>query len=108
MYSDAQRELYNRDVYETDHGFLVYKACEDSSVYLHLMYIDKKVRDNGIASQMIDEVVELTKATVLVSYVDLTTSNPELSVKAHLGYGFSIIAADATSITFKKEVTHGS
>ncbi len=104
MYKEVQKELYDRDVYETEHGFIVYQAFEDGSLYLHLLYVKDNLRGNGVGTQIVDEVVELTKSKVLISYVDLTTKNPELSIKAHLGYGMKIRKSDETSITFYKEL----
>lgn len=104
MYSDFQKEMYGRDTLHTEHGFVVYKAYEDMSLYIHAIYVKKSRRDLKIGSEMVDHIVESTKCNKIYSYVDLTTENPELSIKAHLGYGFKVHKATQDSMSFVKEI----
>lgn len=104
MYAQAQAELYGRSIHTTEGGFIIYKPFEDGSVYLHLLYVEPSKRQCGIGRQLTDEVIEKTGAKVVISYVDLTTNNPEVSVAAHIAYGMKIRNSDETSITFYKEI----
>jgi len=50
------------------------------------------------------DLLPTNACTKIYSYVDLTTNNPELSIKAHLGYGFKIHKTAQETISFVKEI----
>lgn len=104
QYIDSQKELYGRDALVFNEGFLIYKAFEDKSLYIHLAYVEPLKRNLGLITTMTDKLVEITETETIHSYVDLTTEVAELSVQAHIGYGFKIVKAINNSLYFIKEV----
>lgn len=104
MYASFQKEMYGRETMCNEHGFITYKCFEDMSLYIHSIYVKENRRDLHIGKNMVDGLVEITKCTKIYSYVDLTTNNPELSIKAHLGYGFKIHKTAQETISFVKEI----
>jgi len=74
------------------------------SLYIHAIFVKKNRRDLQIGSEMVDHVVKETKCTKVYSYVDMTTENPELSIQAHLGYGFKVHKTSQDSMSFVKEI----
>lgn len=104
MYAKFQKELYNREVYYDDTGFITYSCLADGGLYLHNLFIEPSARLNKAGSKLTDKVIELVKPTCIVSYVDVTTANYNDSIKAHLAYGMNIIKTNETSITFYKDL----
>lgn len=105
MYKDFQEELYGRKVIETEKGMIIYAPkASDESLYLHGIYVKPIYRLTGAGTELLNMVITKEDPRFLVSYVDLTTINPEVSIQAHLASGFLIINSNETSITFGKQV----
>lgn len=105
MYKDFQKELYNRETYETEQGFVMYNFYEDKSVYIHAVYVKPEFRQKGQVAKFIkDLLINQLGATVATGYVDLTTNNPELALSAWLAVGAKIVEASDKSIVLQKEI----
>lgn len=90
QYINCQYELYGRSTMVLDQGFIVYKAFEDKSIYIHLLYIEPEFRSMGIGGELATKLMKHTGSTTAYSYVDITTKQPELALLAQLRYGFKV------------------
>lgn len=106
LYGRFQAELYNRKIIENEFGFILYSKFDDNSVYAHALYVLPEERSKGKGRQLERLLIEREKPSVIFSYIDLTTNNPSLSVKAHLAVGYEIFCANETAITMKKEISY--
>ena len=103
MYAQFQNELYNRETFEDENGFIVYNSYDDGSIYLHIIFIkpDKRRKDEG--TKLYKKLIDKLKPNVAYCYVDLTTNNPTLSLNSILSVGFEIFSANAETIVLKQE-----
>ncbi len=104
MYKDYCREMYDRDVLIDEHGFIVYKIYEDNSLYIHAIYVEKDKRKEGYGRYLEQKVINKENVSSVYCYVDLTTSNPELSLKSILMGGYTIHASDQEKIVLRKDI----
>ena len=104
LYAKFQKELYGRKIIENEYGFILYSKFDDGSVYAHSLYVVPEERSKGKGKELERQLIEKEKPTVIFSYIDLTTNNPSLSVKAHLAVGYKIFTANETAITMRKEL----
>lgn len=106
LYGRFQKELYGREIIEDEFGFILYSKFDDNSVYAHSLYVLPEKRNEGKGRELEARLIEKERPSVIYSYIDLTTNNPDLSIKAHFGAGYSIFAANETAITMKKEISY--
>lgn len=104
LYIEAQKELYSREVICNDDGYIVFKPLKDNSMYIHMIYVTKDKRKSNVGISLLNTVIEKYKPNSIIGYVDLTTTNPELSISTHIHNGAKIIESTPTSITFYKEL----
>jgi GNAT superfamily N-acetyltransferase len=104
LYAAAQKELYNREVIYNNDGYIVFKPMQDNSMYIHMIYVARDKRKSNVGIKLLNTVIEKYKPKSIVGYVDLTTTNPELSISTHIHNGAKIIESTPTSITFYKEL----
>ncbi len=96
--------MYDRDVLIDEHGFIVYKIYEDNSLYIHAIYVEKDKRKEGYGRYLEQKVINKENVSSVYCYVDLTTSNPELSLKSILMGGYTIHASDQEKIVLRKDI----
>lgn len=104
LYRKYQAELYNRKVISNDNGFILYNVYNDDSLYIHGIYVDSDARGKNAAEKLEAELIELHNPKVITCYVDLTTNNPELSLKVILARGYTVYAADQYGIKLMREL----
>lgn len=104
MYNRYCKEMYGRDVLVEEHGFIVYKIYEDNSLYIHAIYVDKDKRKEGYGRYLEQKVINKENPSSVFCYVDLTTNNPELSLKSILMGGYNIHNTTSETIILKKNV----
>lgn len=105
QYINCQYELYGRSTMVSDQGFIVYKAFEDKSIYIHLLYVEPEFRSMGMGGTLANKLMEHTGATTAYSYVDVTTKDPELALLAQLRYGFKIHSINGNNINLVYKLT---
>lgn len=98
QYSNCQFELYGRSTLVVDQGFIVYKAFEDGSIYIHLLYVEPEFRAMGVGGELANKLMEHTGSNTAYSYVDITTKDPEIALLAQLRYGFRIHSISGNNI----------
>jgi GNAT superfamily N-acetyltransferase len=106
LYGRFQAELYGRKIIENEFGFILYSKFDDNSVYAHSLYVLPERRHEGKGRELEEALIEREKPSVIFSYIDLTTNNPTLSVKAHLAVGYEIFSANESAITMRKELSY--
>ena len=104
MYAEYCKEMYGRDVLVDEHGFIVYKLYEDNSLYIHAIYVDKEKRQKGYGRYLEEKIINKEKASSVYCYVDLTTDNPELSLKSILMGGYTVHSSNSETIVLKKDL----
>lgn len=104
LYAEAQAEMYGRSVISNNDAFIVYKLNEDKSLYVHTIYTRKESRKLGKGNELLQDLIKALNPVGLLGYVDLTTSNPELSISTHLHYGAKIIKSSPEALVFYKEL----
>lgn len=107
MYADYTKEIHDREVFETDSGFVVYEF-KDETCYIADIFIKKECRRSGIASDLARHVETLAKekgAKTLLGSIIPTTNGATESMRAMLAYGFRIQSAHENFIWLKKAIT---
>ena len=90
MYKAFQEEQFDRQTVELDEGFITYTTFEDTSIYIHILYVKPEYRSEGIGAKLENIVIDSYNPTSLYCYVDLTSRDPDISLQAILGVGYTI------------------
>ena len=104
LYANYCKEMYGRDIISDEHGFIVYKAYEDRSLYIHAIYVNEGKRQDGHAYKLEKAVIDKENPSSVFCYVDLTTNNPDLSLSVILAAGYKVFNTTSESIMLKKEM----
>lgn len=104
LYEGYCKEMYGRDMLYNENGFIVYKFFEDGSLYIHSIYTSPESRGKGAYLEIEQELIDKVNPKSIFCYVDTTTSNPTLSLKAILKSGYSIFSTTTESIMLKKDI----
>ena len=102
MYALYQKELYGREVFEDEDGFIMYSKYDDNSIYLHAIFVKPEKRRKGAGTNLEKKIIDSLKPSVAFCYVDLTTNNPTLSLNSILSAGYTIFSASEVSIVLRK------
>lgn len=103
MYHEFAKEQFNRETIEIeDRGFITFNNYDDGSCYIHILYVKPQFRSSGIGRKLEQMIIDKYKPHTLYSYVDMISSNPEISLQAILGGGYSIDQTSQASIVLKK------
>lgn len=101
MWKDAQKELYDMDCYENEHGFILYKLYEDNSCYMKLIYLKKEHRGSGLALKLYKELCSQLPSPHIIGTVDTSASNSEKNLQIYLNLGAKILSVKDTVITLQ-------
>lgn len=104
LYKQYIKEMYNRECMYFDRGFITYDAYDDGSIYIHSIYTTPEARNNRLASQMEQALIEKYNPSLITCYVDLTTKNPTLSASVIMAAGYKIVNSNGHSIVFEKRL----
>ncbi len=102
MYKAFQKEQFGRETIELDEGFITYSCYEDSSLYIHILYVKPEVRSKGVGQKLEQLLINKYAPKEIYCYVDLTSVNPEISMQAILGVGYKLWQSNNEKIVFKK------
>lgn len=89
MFSDYNKEAYDRETEYSDAGFIVYNDHPDC-LYIHILYIKPEYRRTGAGKELVAKVVEKAKSKITYSYVDLQQKNAENALCALIAAGCTI------------------
>lgn len=87
LFADFSKENYDRETIEIEGGFVTYNIFNDNSVYVHLLYVSPERRKDHVGTKLIDMVIKKEDPSIIYTYVDLNSLNPELSLVAILSSG---------------------
>ena len=104
LYTDYCKEMYGRDVIAYEHGFIVYKLYTDNSLYIHAIYVDEDKRGTDYYRRLEYSALKETQPDSVYCYVDLTTVNPDQSLRAIMKAGYKIWKSTPESIMLLKEL----
>lgn len=104
LYTDYCKEMYGRDVIVDEHGFIVYKLYKDNSLYIHAIYVDENKRGTDHYRRLEYAALSETQPDSVYCYVDLTTLNPDQSLRAVMKAGYKIYKSTPESIMLLKEL----
>lgn len=107
LYGDYIKEHRGDEIIETKQGFATYRYIDDTTVYLIDIYVIPDYRKSNAASDMADEVVKAAKlrgCNKLLGTVVPTANNSTVSLRALLGYGFTLKSSANDLIIFEKGI----
>lgn len=98
LFSEYYLERENLKTFENEDLFFTYK-CTDDGTEFHVvdMYIRPEKRGGACIAQLLNKVCEMAtelKTKYIVSKVDCTSKNPEMSLKIMLKIGFKLLKAE--------------
>jgi predicted GNAT family acetyltransferase len=106
LFAEYILEREGENVITAERGFATYKFGQ-GYCYITDIYVQPEARKSGLASSLADEVCKIAKShsvSLLVGSVDTEAVGATTSMKALLGYGFSVSHNDGSMIYFKKEI----
>lgn len=110
MYLDYLRERLGDESVVRDEGFATYRFLDDNctpSVYIVDIYVRPDFRKTSIASEMADQIVEISKkmgCRRLIGTVVPNAKRSTESLKVLLGYGMELYYSKDNLVVFKKEL----
>ena len=102
-----QQENYERRYIESDCGYICYNAYPDASIYIHELYVLPEKRALGEGRKLEGQLIQKEKPAVIYCDVDLTSKNPEISLKAILAGGYIIEECLSSKIILKRTIHRG-
>jgi GNAT superfamily N-acetyltransferase len=106
MWEKYFAELFGREVYKTEHGFISYEIT-GAYCYIADMYILPEYRKQGAAKFIADGLAVLARekgCKFFLTSVHSKVKGAETSLLAQLHYGFKIKALEGERITLHKEI----
>lgn len=92
-FSDYIAEKQGCKVLENEYGFVVYLIKEGGNLHIANMYVAPEFRNQRKGSTLMDMVIEKVapenNCDLITANCDLSQMNPELSMKAILGYNYN-------------------
>lgn len=108
LYAEYLKERSKDEIIESDFGFATYRDLPDQdAVYIVDIYVSPKLRKDGLASKLADEISEFAKLKgrkKLLGSVVPSTNGSTISLKALLGYGMRLQSSTNDFILFEKDV----
>lgn len=108
MLKEYFKELKNLEIYETEHGFILYRIQNENQLYIRDVYVSPKFRNSGIAFKMADTLIEMAKneydCEILLGDVEPSNNNATASIKFLLAYGMQVVEANDDEIIFGKQI----
>lgn len=91
-FSDYIAEKQGCQVFENEYGFIVYLIKKGGNLHIANMYIAPEFRKQKKGSTLMNAVIEKlapdNNCDLITANCDLSQMNPELSMKAILGYNY--------------------
>jgi hypothetical protein len=80
MWKEYQKEKYDRDTIENEHGFINYNKHDDGSVYINILYVKKKERDKGTGKELEKMLIKKEEPTMIFCDIDMESNGWEKSL----------------------------
>lgn len=111
LYAQYLKERGNKNIIEDQYGFAVYSPYKEG-IYLEDIYVEPALRKSGLAKELHDKVVEITKqlglkkiyGSVVPSINQKASTNPTEMVKWMFSQGYSLDECFNGIIILSKEV----
>lgn len=107
LFSDYIKERKNRNIIETEHGFVTYGFTSQDECYLEDMYIVPQFRRKKHGTALVNELFNKAKeggAKVVYTTIVPTTNGSTASLLSSLQYGFKLLRSEPNVIFLIKEV----
>ncbi len=108
LYAQFIHEKTTDKILETDDGYAMYRFLNDGrTVYVVEIYVVPEKRRSGVASQIMNDIAYLAKAqgcTEMLGSVIPSSKYSTRSLKACLGYGFTLASAGNDFIILRKDI----
>lgn len=79
-YRKYVKEKYNREILETDNGFIEYECFPDGSMYVYILYVDEEARNKGEAKELEKKLIEKEKPTIIFCDVDKDSNGWDIAL----------------------------
>jgi predicted GNAT family acetyltransferase len=106
LFAQYKKEREGIEIIEKEHGFATYYPME-GYMYIEDIYVVPEKRHTGLASKMADEVAEIAKSagySKLLGSVVPSKAGSTIALKALLGYGYKLLAAQSDALWLYKEI----
>jgi GNAT superfamily N-acetyltransferase len=106
LYADYLSESFGRNIIEREYGFITYDLIDDKICTVD-GYIKPEFRNQGLASKMMDEIVEIGKLNnkkFLCCPVNSLIKTANVSHACHKAYGMKLYKIDVNNVIYIKEI----
>jgi GNAT superfamily N-acetyltransferase len=106
LYAEYLQERLNKEIIETDKGFVTYYFIGDGC-YIEDVYIRPDFRRQKLASQFGDQIAEIAKEKGflrLYGSVNPKAKHATESMAFLISYGFKLLASDLSGIVLIKDL----
>ena len=107
MIKEYFKELKNLEIYEEEHGFVLFRI-QPPYVYIHDMYVKPEHRQSHYAKNMADKLLAAAKeecgCTHLMADIQPSNHTATLAMKVLLAYGMEIKEVNHDEIILVKEI----
>lgn len=107
-YAEYLRERTSDQIIETCEGFVTFRYLNDfKTVYIVDIYVLPEERQNKVASDLANDVVELARkegCVELIGTVMPSAKNSTTSLQVLLGYGMTLKSASENCIIMRKDI----
>lgn len=107
LYARYIEEREGKHIVESDKGFATYSFHPDETCYITDIYVLPDFRQDGVASELANKIVEVAKekgCKTLVGSVCPRAKGSTTSLKVLLGYGFDLWYSTGEMIFFRKDI----
>jgi ribosomal protein S18 acetylase RimI-like enzyme len=107
MIKECFKELMNLDLYEEEHGFILFRI-DGKFVYIYLMYVKPEHRKSHYAKNMADNLCKKAKehlgCTHLMADIQPSNLTATMAMKVLIAYGMEVKEANHDEIILTKEI----
>jgi len=112
MYARYLKETENKEMLQTEHGFLTYgfncvPGVGFPHVYIQDLWVKPEARKTHVATEMADKVADIAKekgCRLMFGSVNVKANNPDTSLKVLQSYGMRLYSTSNDAIWLFKEL----
>lgn len=100
------KERHNRDIIETDFGFLTYTIFENEC-FIHDVFVKEEFRKTGMVRKLTDKLIEMAKernCSYLAGKVQMSDPNKDEILLHNMKWGFKLHSLEEKAIVIVKDI----
>lgn len=108
LYAMYIKERENKEIIESDKGFVTYKFFDNGECYIQDIYVIPSERKTGLSTKMTDEVAQIAKekgCNALLGSICIDDKAASKNMQIWLNYGFKIHKNMGPMIYLRKDIS---